>query len=97
MLTVAPRIVNDVSYVACGSIMRCVTFAWQAQHLVKFSVTFRGRRSMKFGMIAGAGNVVFCCSWRVRKVASARGGLFAFSGSDHDVSRIMLGSVAHWK
>ena len=37
-------------------------FLWQAQHLVKF------------GMIAGAGNVVIfnrICSWRVRKVALA--------------------------
>ena len=36
-------------------------FSWQAQHVVKF------------GMIAGAGNVVIfngICSWRVRKVAS---------------------------
>ena len=37
-------------------------FSWQAQHVVKF------------GMIAGAGNVVIfnrICSWRVRKVPLA--------------------------
>ena len=41
---------------------------------------------VKFGMIAGAGNVVIfnrICSWRVRKVASvARRVQFAFSGSE---------------
>ena len=39
-----------------------IHFAWQAQYVVKF------------GMIAGAGNVVIfngICSWRVRKVALA--------------------------
>ena len=33
MLTVAPRIVNDVSYVS--GINHDVHFAWQAQYLVK--------------------------------------------------------------
>ena len=62
---------------------------------------------VKFGMIAGAGNVVIfnrICSWRVRKVASGgaagcglrfQGRIMVGSFSDH--SRIMLGSVAHWK
>ena len=49
---------------------------------------------VKFGMIAGAGNVVIfnrICSWRVRKVAWRRGGFsFAFSGSER--SRNGLGS-----
>ena len=65
---------------------------------------------VKFGMIAGAGNVVIfnrICSRPVRKVAlAARGFSFALSGSDRsrivlgsfsDRSRIMVGSVAHWK
>ena len=68
-----------------------VSLSWQAQHVVKF------------GMIAGAGNVVIfnrICSWRVRKVAlAARRVQFCVfwvtSFSDH--SRIILGSVAHWQ
>ena len=63
---VAPRIVNSVS---------CVTridheshFAWQAQYLVKLKCHFSwlAQHSVKFGMIAGARNVVFFntkCSW----------------------------------
>ena len=42
-----------------------VSFLWQAQHVVKF------------GMIAGAGNVVIfnrICSWRVRDARSTLGG-----------------------
>ena len=38
MLTVAPRIVNDVSYVMW--INHEIHFAWQAQHLVKFMCHF---------------------------------------------------------
>ena len=44
---------------------------------------------VKFGMIAGAGNVVIfnrISSWRVRKVALAAGSVLRFQG------RIMLGS-----
>ena len=62
---------------------------------------------VKFGMIAGAGNVVIfnrICSWRVRKVASVarRVAVCVFwvgSFSDHGriVVGIMVGSVAHWK
>ena len=79
-------------------------FSWQAQHLVKFMCHFswQAQHVVKFGMIAGAGNVVIfnrICSWRVRKVAlQARRVQFAFSGSEFsERSRIMLGSVAHWK
>ena len=62
---------------------------------------------VKFGMIAGAGNVVIfnrICSWPVRKVALAarRVAVLRFLGriglgsvSDH--GRNGLGSVAHWK
>ena len=53
-MPVAPRIVNDVSYVM--DIMHEMHFAWQAQHLVRlegsWSVTFCGRRSI-------------WCSWSV--------------------------------
>ena len=58
---------------------------------------------VKFGMIAGAGNVVIfnrMCSWRVRKVASVARRVAVcdfWVGSVSDRSRIMVGSVAHWK
>ena len=58
---------------------------------------------VKFGMIAGAGNVVIfnriCCR-PVRKVALAarRVAVCVFwVGSFSDHGRIMVGSVAHWK
>ena len=56
MTLVAPRIVNSVSCVT--RINHEIHFSWQAQHLVQYSV--------KFGMIAGARNVVIFntkCSW----------------------------------
>ena len=55
---------------------------------------------VKFGIIAGAGNVVIfnrICSWRVRKVASVarRVAVCVFRvGSCSDHSRIMLGSFS---
>ena len=55
---------------------------------------------VKFGMIAGAGNVVIfnrICSWRVRKVALAarRVAVCVFwVGSFSDRSRIILGSCS---
>ena len=58
---------------------------------------------VKFGMIAGAGNVVIfnrICSRPVRKVAlAARRFQFCvlWVGSFSDRSRNGLGSVAHWK
>ena len=80
-------------------------FLWQAQHLVKLMCHFswQVQHVVKFGMIAGAGNVVIfnrICSWRVRKVASVarRVAVCVFwVGSFSDHSRIMVGSVAHWK
>ena len=55
---------------------------------------------VKFGMIAGAGNVVIfnrICSWRVRKVASVawRVAVCVFwVGSFSERSRIMVGSCS---
>ena len=74
MLTVAPRIVNDVSYVM--RINHEIHFSWQVQHLVKFMCDFswQAQHVVKFAMIAGAGNFVIfnrICSWRVRQVALA--------------------------
>ena len=44
-MLVAPRIVNDVSYVT--DINHENHFSWQAQHLGSWSVTFCGRRSIR--------------------------------------------------
>ena len=64
MTLVAPRIVNSVSCVT--RINHEILFSWQA--LVKFECHFswQAQYSVKFGMIAGARNVVFFntkCSW----------------------------------
>ena len=63
MTLVAPRIVNNVSCVK--RINDEIHFSWQAQHLVSL-VSWQAQYSVKFGMIAGARNVVFFntkCSW----------------------------------
>ena len=59
MTRVAPRIVIDVSYVT--RINDEGDFSWQAQYLVKLRCHFswQAQYSVKFGMIAGARNVVF--------------------------------------
>ena len=62
MTAVAPRIVNSGSCVK--RIDHESRFSWQAQYLVKLMCHFsgKGQYSVKFGMIAGARNVVFCCT-----------------------------------
>ena len=75
-------------------------FSWQAQYLVKLKCHFswQAQYSVKFGMIAGARNVVIfnrICFWRARKVTSAarRVAVCVFMvGSFSDHSRIMVGS-----
>ena len=99
-MSVAPRIVNEVSFVM--RINHEIHFAWQAQHLVKFMCHFswQAQHVVKFGMIAGAGNVVIfnrICSGRVRKVAlAARRVQFCVFrvGSFSDHGRIMVGSCS---
>ena len=66
MTPVAPRIVNNVSCVK--KINHDIHFSWQAQCLVKLTCHFswQAQYSVKFGMIAGAPNVVFFntkCPW----------------------------------
>ena len=66
MTLVTPRIVNNVSCVK--RINDECYFSWQAQYLVKCKCHFswQAQYSVKFGMIAGARNVVFFntkCSW----------------------------------
>ena len=91
MTVVTPRIVNSVSCVTRTN--HEIHFAWQAQYLVMLNCHFlwQAQYSVKFGMIAGARNVVFFnrkCSWRARKVTSvarrvAADGFLLGSCSDH--------------
>ena len=59
MTLVAPRILNDVSYVR--RINHEMHFAWQAQYLVKLECDFswQAQHLVTFWGIAGARNVVF--------------------------------------
>ena len=75
-MLVAPRIVNDVSYVT--DINHENHFSWQAQHLVPLECHFlwQAQYSVKFEEIAGARNVVIFntkCVSEARKVTSANG------------------------
>ena len=67
MTLVPPRNVNSVSGVT--RINHEIHFSGQAQYLVMLNCHFswQAQHSVKFGMIAGARNVVFFntkCSWR---------------------------------
>ena len=59
MTLVAPRIVNDVSYVR--RINDEIHFAWQAQYLVKLECDFswQAQHLVTFWELAGARHVVF--------------------------------------
>ena len=67
MTHVAPRIVNSVSFVT--RIHDEGDFSWHAQYLLKLKCHFSWQAQywVKFGMIAGARNVVF-------SIQSGRGG-----------------------
>ena len=103
-MPVAPRIVNNVSYVT--TISDAHHFSWQAQYLVILECHFswQAQYSVKSGQIlAGARNVVIFntkCISEVRKVTSANRWVqddqFMF-GSFSDPGRIMLESVPHCK
>ena len=74
MTPVAPRVVNNGSYVSRINHVRAI-FLWQAQYLVKFNchLSWQVQHLGKFGMIAGAPTVVFSntkCLWGARKVTS---------------------------
>ena len=68
----APRIVNDVSYVT--RINHEIHFAWQAQYLVKLECYFswQAQHLVTFWEIAGARNVVFFHTKCVSKVGRGR-------------------------
>ena len=106
MTTVASRIANSVSYVA--RIYHEVDFSWQAQYLVKFNchISRQAQCSVKFGMIAGARNVVFpykmlATSAKSNLVCEAGCGL-TFSCLDHgrrianDVSFVFSKFLSHF-
>ena len=69
---VAPRIVNDVSYVT--RINHEIHFAWQAQYLVKLECHFswQAQHFVQFWEIAGAPNVVFFHTKCVSKMGRVR-------------------------
>ena len=95
MTHVAPRIVNNVSGVKSINDERY--FSWQAQYLVKCKCHFswQAQYSVKFGMMAGARNVVFFTTGVKANLGCEAGCGLTVSCSDH--SRIMVGSAAHWK
>ena len=68
----APRIVNDVSYVT--RINHEIHFAWQAQYLLKLECDFswQAQHFVAFWEIAGARNVVFFNSKCVSKMGRVR-------------------------
>ena len=72
MTLLAPRILNDVSYVT--RINHEMHFAWQAQYLVKLECDFswQAQHLVTFWEIAGARNVVFFNTKCVSKVGRGR-------------------------
>ena len=72
MTLLAPRIVNDVSYVT--RINHEIRFAWHAQYLVKFECDFswQAQHFVQFWEIAGARNVVFFHTECVSKMGRVR-------------------------
>ena len=68
----APRILNDVSYVT--RINHEIHFAWQAQYLVKLECDFswQAQHFVTFWEIAGAPNVVFFHTKCVSKIGRVR-------------------------
>ena len=99
----APRIVNDVSYVT--RINHEIHFAWQAQYLVKLECYFswQAQHLVTFWEIAGARNVVFFHTKCVSKVGRGRSprrrvrddDFMLGSCSDH--GRIILESSLYWR
>ena len=72
MTLLAPRILNDVSYVR--RINHEIHFAWQAQYLLKLECDFswQAQHFVTFWEIAGAPNVVFFHTKCVSKIGRVR-------------------------
>ena len=90
----APRILNDVSYVT--RINHEKHFAWQALYLVKLECDFswQAQHLVTFWEIAGAPNVVFFHTNCVSKMGRVRSPKRRVRDDDlsSDHARIMLGS-----
>ena len=95
----APRILNDVSYVT--RINHEMHFAWQAQYLVKLECHFswQAQHLVTFWQIAGARNYVFFhtkCVSKIGRVRPPRRGCeMTILSSDH--ARIILESSLYWR
>ena len=103
MTPIAPRIVNDVSYVTL--INHEIHFLWQAQYLAKLERHFswQAQHFVKFWEIAGARNVVFFhtnCVCKMRRVRSpkrrVRDDDFIF-GLSSDHARMVVESSLNWR
>ena len=72
MTFVAPRIVNDVSYVT--RINHEIHFSWQAQYLVKLECDFswQAQHFVQFWEVVGARNVIFFHTKCVSKMGQVR-------------------------
>ena len=101
MTHVAPRIVNNVSFVS--RINHEILFSWQAQYLVKFKCHFSWQAQYK---IWNDSRSAKCCIFQYKMlVVGVKGnlgceagcGLTFMVGSCSDHGRIILGSAAHWK
>ena len=97
---VAPRIVNDVSYVT--RINHEMHFAWQAQYLVKLECDFswQAQHLVTFWEIAGARNLVFFNTKSiVFKVGRVRSPKRRVRDDDlsSDYPRIILESSLYWR
>ena len=102
MTHVAPRIVNNVSFVS--RINHEILFSWQAQYAVfgevRVSLFVAGA---VFGEIWNDSRSAKCCIFQYKMlVVGVKGNLGCEAGcgltvswSDH--ARIMFGSAAHWK
>ena len=97
--SVAPRIVNDVSYVT--RITHEIHFALQAQYLVKLECHFswQAQHFVKFWEIAGARNVVLFHTKYVSKMGRVRSPKRRVRDDDFIFGsvRIMLESGLYWR
>ena len=95
MTPVAPRIVNDVSYVTL--LNHEIHFSWQVQYLVKLECHFswQAQHFVKFWEIAGARNVVFVHTKCVCKMRRVSDDFMLGLSSDH--ARMVVESSLYWR
>ena len=104
MTPVAPRIVNDVSYVTL--LNHEIHFSWQVQYLVKLEChsSWQAQHFVKFWERAGARNVVFFqtkCVCKMRRVRSpkrrVRDDDDFMLGLSSDHARMVVESSLYWR